>query len=193
MGIELPIEGGRVDWDVGMGVVDRPPPLRGSDKAQEPHIPRPALLHDRYRTGSRPAGGEHRIDHDHQRIAQVGGELGEVLHGLECRRVPVDPDVPDPGAGDEVEDAVEHDDACPEDRDEHHGAGELHPRRPLEGGLHLDLAEGEVPRDLVHHERGDLLEDLPELEAVRAPIAEHRELGLDQRVLDEDERSHGGA
>src|SRR2546422_3690382 len=64
LGIELPIERGGVDGDVGVGGEHRPPPFRGGDETEKADTLRPRLLQGAHRVHRRAAGGEHGIEDD---------------------------------------------------------------------------------------------------------------------------------
>ena len=60
------------------------------------------------RGGGRVAGREHRVEHDHVALGEVGRELDVVLDRLERLLVAVEADEADARARDQREDAVEH-------------------------------------------------------------------------------------
>ncbi len=104
-------------------------------------------------------------------------DLEVVVDGLERVVVPLQPDVADAHGRDEVQDAIDHAQARPEDGDQgevlasHHIAG-----RRLQGGLDGDLFGLEIAGHLVGQQHRDLIHQLLEdlLGGVRG--AEERDL-----------------
>ena len=107
--------------------------------------------------------------------------------------VAVEADVPHARRGDELGDPLHH--AEPGAQDRHEGEllpGYLSPRHRLERRLDLDRLGGEVLGDLVRHQHGDLAHELLEVPGAGAPVAEDRELVLDERVIEDGEIGKGG-
>jgi hypothetical protein len=121
---------------------------------------------------------------------RFGGSFTKYWTGFKVSWIAVKADVANPGAGDKGEDPVEHDDSRAEDRDKDHRTGQFHPLGPLKRGLHLHRPHRKIPGYLVDHEGGELLQDLPELQAIGALIPKLCELGLDQRMVHQNQVLH---
>jgi hypothetical protein len=103
--------------------------------------------------------------------------------------VPVEPDVPNAGGGDEAQDPLHHAQS---------GAQNGHQRellaayRPAAGGFEWRVHGGglqqKIPGRLVRHEHGDLVHQLLELLGGGRAIAQQRDLVAHQRVVDDAER-----
>ena len=136
----------------------------------------------------RPVGVLAVADREDDRVAlvEVDGQLHEVLHRLEGLLVAVEADEADAGARDEREDAVEH----PHPGAQHRTDRDLlavDPLRghPLERRLDLPRLGLHVLRRLVGQEERDLVRELAEEDGRGLPVAQVRELVLDERVLDD--------
>ena len=91
----------------------------------------------------------------------------------------------DARTGDDVEHAVEQADAGAQDRHEHDLlAVDLAPRRRRDRRLDRDLAQRQVARDLVGHQRGEFAEQAAELDRARLLLPQQRQLVLYQRMPD---------
>src|SRR5207245_530684 len=111
--------------------------------------------------------------------------------------VPVESDVSHPRRRDELCDPLHHAEPRPEDRHQR----QLLPRdlasaHPLERSLDLHWLGRQVLGGLVRHQHGDLAHELLEVARAGLPIAEDRELVLDERMVEDGEvgkrRGHGG-
>ena len=117
--IELLVDRGGPDLDVGMGFGQPLDPFGRGEKADEPDILHPAPL-EAVDGGDRRIGGrKHRIHHDHQPIGDIGRGLEVIFDRLEGLRVAIEADVGDPRARDEIEHPIEKTNACAQNGREH--------------------------------------------------------------------------
>ena len=106
---------------------------------------------------------------------------GVILLGLERVLVATEADVPDLGLGDDVEDAVGHPQAGPEDRDDGDRVGEdLAGRRAR--GVWTSTASSQVGRRLGGQEHRRDPDQAAELGRAGRDVAEGRQLAQDQRM-----------
>src|SRR6266540_1779016 len=181
--VELPVEGGRVHGDVGVGGEHRLHTLRRGDEAEEAHARGPGFLQGLHGSDGRAPGREHRVQHEKRPVLLARGDLEVVVDGLECVVVAVQADMSDARRGDELGDALDHPQAGAQDGDQGELlARHLHAAHMLERCIELDGLEGQVLGDLVGHEHRDLGGELLEVLGGRTLVAEQRELVLNQRV-----------
>ena len=101
--------------------------------------------------------------------------------------------MPHLGVGDQLEDAVHHAEAGPQDGDDGQLLALQGPRpRHRQGRLNLDIGQGEVAGDLVDHQPGDLLQQLAELLDAGVPASDDAHLVLDKGVIEHDHAAAGG-
>ena len=99
-------------------------------------------------------------------------------------------DVAHASGGYQVEDAIDHAEACTQDgNDGELFAGELLKRCGGDGGLDLDVFHGQVAHGLVAVKKCELAHELAELVGAGALVAQDRQLVLDEWVID---KSHTG-
>src|SRR3989441_5481235 len=196
--IELAVERGGEDGDVGVGLEQVTHAVGRGDEAEEADALGAGVLERVYGVRRRAAGGEHGVEHEEIARVFTGGDLEIVIDRLEGVVLAVDADVADARRGDELRDALDHAESRAQDRHE----GELlsrhpDPPHPLERGFHLRGLEREVLRHLIRHEHGDLVHQLLEVLGRGVLISQDRELVLDQRVIEHGEVrelgvGHGG-
>ena len=137
------------------------------------------------------AGGQHGIQHQQLAILAVGRQLAVVLHGLMGLRVAVQADVTHAGCGNQLGHGFHHAQASAQDRhDTQLLAGQLTGRALADGGLDLYLLGGQVAGHLVHHQHGDLVEQLAELLGAGILAAHDGQLVLDQGMVKDHNFSH---
>ena len=117
---------------------------------------------NRGRSGA--AGGQHGVQNDHVPLGDIAGHLAVVLHRLMSLGVPVQADMAHLGGGNQIQNAVHHAKARPEDGDN----GQLLARQVLEGpggngGLDDHILQGQVTGSLIALQGGDFGNDLPKL------------------------------
>ena len=101
--------------------------------------------------------------------------------------------MPDACRGNEVQDAVEHPEPCTQNRDNAEFLARKYFRMAVcDGSLDFHIAQGEVSRDLVRHEHGDLREQFAEFLRPRLPAAHDGQFVLDERVIDKMECRYVG-
>ena len=106
----------------------------------------------------RATGGEHRIDHDRHAGAAVGRQFVVVLLRPERGLVAVQPDVPDLGFGNQLQEPLGHAEAGTEDRHDRDPLGDPPPLRLAQRGGHTHLKSGYGRRSL----HGEQPRDLPD-------------------------------
>src|SRR5437899_6719012 len=127
--IELAVERGGEDGDVGVGLEHATHALGRGDEAEEPDALGAGVLERVYGVRRRAAGREHGVEHEEIARVFTGWDLEIVIDGLEGVVLAVDADVADARRGDELRDALDHAESSAHDR---HG-GEIlshHPDPP---------------------------------------------------------------
>ena len=181
--VELAVERGGVDGDVGVALQHPLHSLRRGDEAEEPDLPRPRLAQRGDRGHGRAAGGEHRVEHEEIALHLGRRDLEVVVHRPERVVVAVEADVAHPRRRDQLRDPLDHPEPGAEDRHQRQLLpGHLAAGRPLQRRLDLDRLGREVLGDLVGHQHRDLADQLLEVAGAGVPIAQDRELVEDQRV-----------
>ena len=182
-----------VDRYVGVVCRDAADALGGRDEAHEDDAARALVLEHGECCRRTAARGEHGVRYDECAILDAARELCIVLDGGKCLGVAIEPDVSDARRGDEVQDAVEHPEACAQDGDDaEFFAREHFCMAVCDRGLDLHVAQGEVARDLVCHEHGDLREQFAEFLCPRFLAAHDGQFVLDERMIDEVECRYVG-
>src|SRR6266550_542180 len=183
--VELAVERGGEDGDVGVGLEHAPHALGRGDEAEEADPLGAGVLERAHGVRRRAAGGEHGIEHEEIARVFARWDFEIVVDRLERVVLTVDADVADAGRRDELRDALDHAESGAQDRHE----GELLPRyadapHALERGFHLRGLERQVFRHLVRHEHGDLVHELLEIPRGGVLVPQDRELVLNQRVIE---------
>src|SRR5256884_4066985 len=136
--VELAVERGGEDGDVGVGLEHATHALGRGDEAEEPDALGAGVLERVYGVRRRAAGREHGVEHEEIARVFTGWDLEIVIDGLEGVVLAVDADVADARRGDELRDALDHAEARAQDR---HEGGLLSPPpdppHPLERGFSL--------------------------------------------------------
>src|SRR5688572_393908 len=145
--VQLAVDSGRVDRDVGVGLVQRVNPLRRRDEADEFHAGHPRLLQHRNGRTTAATGGEHRVYQQDLGRRDVGRELLIVADRLERFFVAVHAQVTEPRVRQELQDPVSHSQSGAKNRDERHLPREHAPGCPLQRRLHGLRRRGPVARD----------------------------------------------
>ena len=133
-----------------------------------------------------PASREHWIEQKEIALGRVARHFEVVVDRLERVVVSVQPDVSDTRARDEAIDPLDHAQARAKDGHER----QLLPahalsHRWLERRVHGHRLEREIARCFVRHQHRDLVHQLLEDLRRRSPIAQNRQLVLDERVRDD--------
>src|SRR5438094_4421920 len=183
--VELAVERGGEDGDVGVGLEHAAHALGRRDETQEADALGASVLERAHGIRRRAAGREHGIEHEEIARVLAGRDLEIVVHRLERVVLAVDTDVADACRGDELRDTLDH--AEPRAQDRHEGEllpGHPDSPHPLERRFHLRGLERQVLGHLVRHEHGDLVHELLEVPGGGVLVPENRELVLDQRVIE---------
>ncbi len=184
--VEVVVDGGGVDRDVGMMAVEGGQPLgtrQQADELDRARVRVPQTVHGRHRG---VAGGQHGVDDDRVTALHLLRHLEVVLDGDQRLGIAIQAHVTDPCAGQQAEHAVQDADARPQDRDQHdllavqHGRGHAGQRR-VDG----HRVRAHVPRHLVGQQHADLGEEIAERRCARALHAHQAELVLYQRMVDD--------
>ena len=187
--VQLAIDGRTINLNFGVMLVQVCDALWGGDEADESHVGDARLLEVGDGSRAAAARGEHRIDQEHFGGGNVGRKLLEIRDGFERGLIAIDAQVPQPGIGQQAEHAVRHAQPGAEDGDDRHLAGQHFSGHAFQRRLHRFRLRRPVAGDLIHHQRRDLVEQLPELPMVGGEVAQLGELGLNDRVVDEDDIS----
>src|SRR5256885_6421654 len=186
--VELAVERGGEDGDIGVGLEHAPHALGRGDEAEEADALGAGVLERVYGVRRRAAGREHGVEHEEIARAFTGWDLEIVIDRLEGVVLAVDADVADARRGDELRDALDHAESGAQDRHESQVfSRHPHPPHPLEPGFHLRGLERAVLRDLVGHEHGSLVHELLEVFGRGVFIPQDRKLVLDQGVIEHGE------
>ncbi len=197
--VEVGVDAGGVDGDVGVFGVDGEDAFGGGDEADEFQAGDAALFEEVDGGDGGASGGEHGVEDQQEGVGgEGGGDLDVVLDGLEGFFIAEEADVTDLGVGEGGDGALDHGESGAEDGGEddfffidalgHHGG---------EGGVDGHLGDGEIARGLVAEvarELGDTGAEFLRRGFLAAKFAE----GLaDERVVADMEEfgggGHGGA
>ncbi len=122
-------------------------------------------------------------------LRDVGRQLVVVLDRSMCFGISEQADMADACGRQEREHGIDHDQAGPENADDHRRvAGELAAVGDGDGGGHLSCLGGEVAKGLVGGEESDLLTQCAELARTGVDVAQQRDLVVDQWMVDHGER-----
>ena len=166
-------------------------PFGGRDQHHQPDRLRPALPEQRDRLHRRPAGREHRVDDQGLARGDVGGQLAVVRVRRQRVGVAVDPDVADAGGRHQPQHPGLHRETGAQDRDDGEFlAGERRAPRHADRRLHLDGAQRQVARHLERHEHREFFDELAKLLVPGPHVPEHRQLVLDQRMVEHAHLAH---
>ena len=155
--VELAVDGGAVERDVGVLAVEVGDAFRGGDEADELHAFDAGFFEEGNRRGPASAGGEHGVDEEDFGGGDVGGELLVIGDRLEGFFIAIDAEMAEAGVGEQAEDAIGHAQAGTEDGDEGYLAGEGMALHLLERRVNSAGLGGPVTSHLIDHERGDFI------------------------------------
>ena len=181
--IEAVIKGGRVDGYIGMGRLHRVDSLGSTDQTDQSEVPAAMGFQPLNGETGRAARGQHGIDHEDRSIGDVMGHLlvvGNRLHGV---FIPVDTQMADPGLGQQGQNAVDHADAGPKNRNQRDRKSESDGLGRFEGGLDRDRFGPEITTDTKGHQPGDLIEQTAELLGWSGRVPEPTQPVLNDRVI----------
>ena len=189
--VQALIQTGHVDVHVGMILLHPGDALGRGDQVHQADVGAAPLLDQGDGVAGGTAGGQHGIQHQQLAVLAVGGQLAVVLHGLMGFGVAVQADVTNPCGGDQLGHGFHHAQARTQNRhDAQLLAGQLTGRALADGGLDLHLLGGQVAGHLVHHQHGDLVEQLAELLGAGILAAHDGQLVLDQGMVKDNNFSH---
>ena len=187
--VQLPVDRGAVDLDVGVRGVQRGDALRRGDDRQQPHRPGALLLAEPDGVDGRAAGGEHRVEQQDLPLGQLARQLRVVDDGLQRLLVAVHAEEADPSHRDHRRARRR---AC-----RRRPAGSA-PRRPscrtpcqpeaVSSGVVTSTAlELQLARRLVRQHPRDLRRQQAEVAGGGGDVAQQRHLVADERVVDLDD------
>ncbi len=180
-----------VDGDVGHCLVDPGDALGRGDQRDELQPGYAGGLEDLAGPHGRSAGGQHRVDQERQGDPRPSGKLVVILGRPQRRLVAVEPDVPDLGLGDQVEDAVGHAETGPQDRHDADDVRQVPRRRGSQRRGDLAGDGVQVGHGLLAQQHGQRADDLPELRRGRPDVPEPGELVLHDGMGGNDDLRHG--
>ena len=189
--VQFSIDRRREDVDVGMLPLQRLDSFRCRNDRDHADPGGSGALHLLQRGPRGATGRQHRVQHESAGVLEPR-QLGVVLGGLEGRLVPLQPEVPDPDLGEQVDHGVQHPQPRPQDRDRHHRLSELPALGLLQGGLDRRFLGRQVLGGLQHQDRGEALGQRPEDRRLGPLVAQGEEKVAGQRVI-YDLDAHGGA
>jgi len=174
-------------------VLHRLDPLRRRHQADELDLGGAGALEVAERVNRAAPGGEHRVEHVHTGLREPGRQSLVVADRHVLLLVAVDADVPDPGVGQQAQEALDHPEAGAQNGHDRHLVAQAQARRGFERGLDLDRLERQLARDLDRHDRRGLEQRLTERAVRRVAVAQHRQAIGQHRVLDHSQRLWHGA
>ncbi len=161
--VELTIESGHVDFDVGMCLCNRFDAFGCADDIHKTDFLAAAVFEEFDCRHCTAACCEHRVEKNRYAVFDALGQLAIVFVRFEGFFVTVKADMSYVCGGEQSVDAVHHAKTCAENGDDgnriicDHGLfGEF------EGGLHHDFLGGNVLERLVDHESGDFFNEFAE-------------------------------
>ena len=184
--VEALIQSAQVDLNIGVGGAQRFHALGGADQADELDVLGAPLLDHGDGVHGAAAGGQHGVQDQHVPLVDVGGQLAEIFHGLQGLLVAVQADEAHLGGGDQGQHTVQHAHAGPQDGYQgQFAAGQDLGLGHGDGGLDLDLLQGQIPGGLVAQQGGDLAHQVTELLGTGLLVAQQADLVLQQGVLND--------
>ena len=189
-GIEPLVDDRRVDVHVGMAAFDGRDAFGRRDDAEQMEVAGAELAQRVEREHRAAAGREHRVDHQHARVGEADGEARVVLRRDGRLLVALQADVADAGAGQQLEDGLEHAEAGAQHR-HHHDFGAHAPagRRP-DGRLDAVVSLRQVARRLERQDQADAPRHLAERVGRRLLVPQREQDVLRNRMVD-DVKRHG--
>ena len=183
--VEALVDGGGPDMHVRMRAAQLLDALGRGEQADEAQVLGAALLQPVDGRHRGVGGREHRVEHQHHAVGEIGRGLEVIFHGLERFRIAIEADMGDARRRHEGQHAVEEADAGAQDRGEDQLlAGDLRAFHRGQRRLDLDPLHGQVAGDLVAEQHADLVEELAEA-LRRALLVPHQgQLVLNQRMTD---------
>src|SRR6476661_7758778 len=106
--VETTIDDRSVDRDVWIVLLDRSDPFRRGDDADDADMGGAGLAQQLDAGYGAAAGGQHRVDHQHETRPQTSGQLGVVARGDRCQFITLQADVPDARVRHQFQDGIEH-------------------------------------------------------------------------------------
>src|SRR5918997_3837181 len=185
--VELRVDGGCVEVDVGVLAGQALHARHGGDGVEAGDPGRPLLLQLREGGREAPPRREHRVEDEHQVVLEVAGQIDVVLDGLGRNLVAEEPHEPDGGLREQSKCPVEHPEAGAQDRDQADRARDLLDLRLGKRGPYAGRTGWHVAGGFCDHDQGELLHGLPELRGGRPLVAQHGELVPAQRAVDDAE------
>ena len=180
-----------MDVDVGMIGLHTLNALGRGQERQQLDLVRAALLADGRGVRGRTARREHRVDDQHQALAEILRQLLVVRHRLQRLLIPVHAEKANARHGNHRQHAVEHADAGAQDRhDADLLARHATPDRLLDRCLHRHVFKHQVSRRLIGEHAREFAGERTEVAGRSAHSAQERDLVLDERVV-ADVESHG--
>src|SRR3712207_2915847 len=140
--VELGVHGCGVEVHVGMLPGEPLDARHGGDGVDAGDPGRPLVLELREGRREAPSGREHRVEDEHQVVLQVTWQVHVVLDRLGGLLVPEETHEAYGGFWEQGQGSVEHPEACAQDGDEAHGAGDLLGLRLCERGANARRAGG---------------------------------------------------
>ena len=166
-------------------------PRRRADETDQPNAFRSALLEPVDRRNSSVSGGENRDHHNHKPFREIGRRLEKIFDCDKSFRFAVKPDMRNPCGWDEIKDALRHRNAGAKYRgNDKLLSGDLRGGHACEGSFDLDTRQRQVTRDLITQQHADFLEQLAKRLGRAILVADHRELMLNQRMIDDGDAFH---
>jgi magnesium transporter len=164
-------------------LLDRRDALRGAEDADRGHVLCTAREEEVDRCAQRPAGREHRVEHEALPVAEVLGQALGVGVGLQGLLVARHPEKADLGRGSSF--TIPSSMPSPARRmgTTRGAARRSAPLRGRDRGLDLDLLDAHVARRLVGEEGQQLLGELPEHRRRCALVAQHGQLVGDEGMI----------
>ena len=189
--VQMIVQRGHKDVHVWVLLLHALHALGRTDDAHELDVLHAVGLQEVDGGGGGSAGGQHRVDHDHVALGDVGGHLEVVLHGQLGLGVAEQADVADLDVGHHADHAVHHAQTGAEDgNDGKLLAGDAAALGDGHRRLHVDLFQRQVAGRLIAHQHGDFGDKLAEFLHAGLFIAQDGQLVLDQRVIEYDNFAH---
>jgi hypothetical protein len=166
--------------------------LGGAHQAHEPQALSARLLQPPERVDRAAARREHRVGHDHVRVAKPRREALEVVDGRVVDLVAVHAEMADAGIGQQAQEAVDHAQPRAQHRDDRDLAEQPPAVRGLERRVDGDVARRQVAGRLDREDRRRLLERAAERPVRGGAVPQHDEPVVEHGVLHHGELGHGG-
>ena len=158
--------------------------LRRGDDAHKLDVVDTALFNHVYGVDGAAAGRQHRVHHNDLPLADIAGQLAEVLDGLGGLLVAVQADMAHLGGGNQRQHPVHHAKAGTQDGDDGQlASGQHFGFTAADGGFHRYLLQRQIAGRLVTHQGRYLGGQLPKVLAAGLLFAHQGDLMLDQRMV----------